>query len=53
MGTAKYKEMGIAYRLEGIPPASKALASKASKVVLEGIKAYRRHWWSALAPAQE
>ncbi|KAF1683808.1 pyruvate formate-lyase-activating protein [Veillonella sp. R32] len=48
MGKSKYEEIGLTYRLEGIPPASKALASQASAVVLEGIKAYRRHWWSAL-----
>lgn len=45
MGVAKYKELGITYRLDGIPAATKDLAAKASKTVVEGIKAYRRHWW--------
>ena len=38
MGTAKYKELGIAYRLEGIPAATKDLAAKATRTVVEGIK---------------
>ena len=33
MGTAKYKELGIAYRLEGIPAATKDLAAKATRTV--------------------
>ena len=48
MGTAKYKELGITYRLEGIPAATKDLAAKATRTVVEGIKAYRRHWWSPI-----
>lgn len=48
MGKSKYEEMGITYPLECVPPATKALASKASAVVAGGIKAYRRHWWSPL-----
>jgi len=48
MGVAKYKELGITYRLDGIPAATKDLAAKASKTVVEGIKAYRRHWWSPI-----
>ncbi|MFQ9012004.1 MAG: pyruvate formate-lyase 1-activating enzyme, partial [Veillonella atypica] len=39
---------GITYRLDGIPAATKDLAAKASKTVVEGIKAYRRHWWSPI-----
>ena len=46
MGVSKYKEMGLTYRLEGIPAAPKSLAAEATKVVLEGLKAYRRGWWS-------
>ncbi|MBP8617553.1 pyruvate formate-lyase-activating protein [Veillonella sp. YH-vei2232] len=45
MGVSKYKELGLDYRLEGVPAATKALATDASKTVVEGIKAYRRHWW--------
>lgn len=48
MGVSKYKEMGLTYRLEGIPAAPKSLAAEASRVVLEGVKAYRRGWWSPL-----
>ncbi len=48
MGTAKYKEMGLTYRLDGIPPASKNLAKTATAVMIEGVKAYRRHWWSPI-----
>lgn len=48
MGSSKYKELGLTYRLDGIPPASKELAQKATKTMLEGIKAYRRGWWSVL-----
>ena len=48
MGTAKYKELGITYRLEGIPAATKDIAAKATRTVVEGIKAYRRHWWSPI-----
>ena len=48
MGTAKYKELGLTYRLEGIPAASKDIAAKATRTVVEGIKAYRRHWWSPI-----
>ena len=38
MGTAKYKELGLTYRLEGIPAATKDLAAKATRTVVEGIK---------------
>jgi len=48
MGTAKYKELGITYRLDGIPAATKAVAAQATRTVVEGIKAYRRHWWSPI-----
>lgn len=53
MGTAKYKELGITYRLEGIPAATKDIAAKATKTVVEGIKAYRRHWWVTLCLKKE
>ena len=33
MGTAKYKELGLTYRLEGIPAASKDIAAKATRTV--------------------
>lgn len=49
MGVNKYQELGYTYRLEGVPPAPKSLAQEASKVVLEGVKAYRRRWWSHLS----
>lgn len=48
MGASKYDELGLTYRLKGIPPASKQLAQEASKVMIEGIKAYRRHWWNPI-----
>ena len=41
MGAAKYKELGIKYRLEGIESLSKADAAKAKVKILEGIKATR------------
>ena len=33
MGIAKYKELGIPYRLEGIPAATKDIAAKATRTV--------------------
>lgn len=48
MGVAKYKELGLPYRLANIRPATKAEATAASAVVVDGIKAYRRHWWSPI-----
>ena len=50
MGVKKYEELGLPYRLEGIPAATKAQAAAASQAVLEGIKAYRRGQWSARRP---
>lgn len=51
MGTAKYREMNLPYALEGVPPATKDLARRAKETIIEGIKAYRRHWWCALSEA--
>lgn len=48
MGVHKYKELGITYPLEKIPPATKELAKLATHTILEGIQAYRRHWWSPI-----
>ena len=42
MGTAKYKEMGIKYRLEGIPALSRTAAAQAKAKILEGIKKTRQ-----------
>ena len=53
MGIAKYKELDIPYRLEGIPAATKDIAAKATRTVVEGIKAYRRHWWSPIKTQQQ
>ena len=41
MGAAKYKEMGIKYRLEGVPSLSKTAAAQAKAKILEGIKSIR------------
>ena len=48
MGVSKYEELGIAYKLEGVPPASKDLSKRALAVVFDGIKAYRRDHWSRI-----
>ena len=40
-GAAKYKEMGIKYRLEGVPSLSKTAAAQAKAKILEGIKSIR------------
>lgn len=42
MGTTKYKELGIAYPLQGVPEMDKEKAKKARAIILEGIKARRR-----------
>ncbi len=42
MGITKYKSLGIPYRLDGIPPLSKADAIAAKKIILEGIKKTRK-----------
>ena len=42
MGAAKYKEMGIKYRLEGIPALSKTAAEQAKAKIIEGIKKTRQ-----------
>ena len=41
MGAAKYKEMGIKYRLEGVPALSKTAAAQAKARILEGIRKAR------------
>lgn len=41
MGASKYKELGITYRLEGIPALSKADAARAKAKILEGIRKTR------------
>lgn len=38
MGVAKYKELGIPYPLEGIPPLSKEDAIRAKNIILNGIR---------------
>ena len=42
MGVNKYKEMGIPYKLEGVPALSKEDAQKARKYILYGIKKTRQ-----------
>lgn len=42
MGAAKYKEMGIKYRLEGISALSKTAATRAKVKILEGIQKTRQ-----------
>ncbi len=41
LGVEKYREMGIKYRLEGLPSLSKADAMKAKQKILEGIRSSR------------
>ena len=40
MGVAKYREMGLAYPLDGVPQATKAQADQARRIILQ---AYLRH----------
>ena len=42
MGAAKYKELGIKYRLEGIPALSKNDAAKAKAIIIESIRKTRQ-----------
>ena len=42
MGVNKYKEMGLPYKLEGVPALSKADAQKAKKYILYGIRKSRQ-----------
>ncbi len=42
MGVNKYRELGIKYRLDGLPSLSKADAARAKETILKGIRA-RRH----------
>ena len=41
MGASKYKDMGIKYRLEGVPALSKTAATQAKSRILEGIRKTR------------
>ena len=42
MGITKYRQMGIPYPLEGVPPASKAEAMEAKKIILTAFWKQRR-----------
>ena len=42
MGAAKYKELGIKYRLDGVPALTKAAAAKAKETILMGIRKARK-----------
>ena len=42
MGAAKYKELGITYRLENIPALSKTAAAQAKSIILKGIQTSRQ-----------
>ena len=41
MGEAKYEQLGIAYPLEGVPPASKEQAQRAREIMIRGLKKTR------------
>ncbi len=41
MGVAKYREMGISYKLDGLSPMSQEGAQRAKNIILEGIKEVR------------
>ncbi|MBP3618855.1 MAG: radical SAM protein [Lachnospiraceae bacterium] len=41
MGTAKYKELGISYRLEGVPQMDTEAAAKCRQIILQGIRKRR------------
>lgn len=42
MGEGKYKELGIEYRLSGVPPTEKSDAIKAREIIMSGIKQTRK-----------
>ncbi len=42
MGVSKYKELGISYRLSGVPDASKETATEKRKIILQGIRNRRQ-----------
>ena len=44
MGAAKYKELGIKYRLEGIPSLSKTAAARAKEIIIQGIRKAKTAW---------
>ena len=44
MGAAKYKELGIKYRLEGIPSLSKTAAARAREIIIQGIRKAKTAW---------
>lgn len=44
MGAAKYKELGIKYRLDGIPSLSKTAAAWAKEIIIQGIRKAKTAW---------
>ena len=43
MGVTKYKQMDMAYPLEGVPPATKEQAANAKKIILTAYWKQRRN----------